>query len=280
VLQGTNLIGAALAGFLIVEFGIASILWLDVGTFIIALGLLLSLGPGKVLDQSQQADSEGGQGRGALSRFMQDIFAGIRFLWHKPVLRTFVFIDTMQSFLTTLLLGVLLPVCIQQQYGSTTRLGFLLAAYTTGTLVSAMLYGLVEHRLPRRRLIVALGLLSTLALGLFISPVPLGITLLALLLMGAEQGPISAIANAQIQRQTPPALLGRVITAPFAFALLGGPLGTLLGGLAIDYLGLQFTMLLVLSCYLIRWIILHRDRALHTLYGTVDTRAFHSGAGW
>jgi len=97
VLQGTNLIGAALAGFLIVEFGIASILWLDVGTFIIALGLLLSLGPGKVLDQSQQADSEGGQGRGALSRFMQDIFAGIRFLWHKPVLRTFVFIDTMRN---------------------------------------------------------------------------------------------------------------------------------------------------------------------------------------
>ncbi len=265
VLQGTNLVGAVLAGLLIVKFGVASVLWLDVATFIVALGLLLFIGSGKAPAQSQQADPERAPGHEALLRFMEDIFAGIRFLWHTPVLRIFVLAGTMQSFLTPLLLSVILPVYIQQQYGSAGGLGFLLAAYTTGALASTTLYGLVGDRVPRRRLIIALGLLATLALGLLIPTVPLGITLLALLLMGTEQGPIGAIANAQIQRQTPPELLGRVITATFAFALIGGPLGTLLGGLSIEHLGLRFTMLIVLSCSVTRWIILQCDRALRTL---------------
>ena len=265
VLQGTNLIGAALAGVLIATFGVASVLWLDVATFCIAIGLLLYARPGEAPAPPPQDDPERGPGGGAMVRFVRDAFAGMRFLWYEPVLRGFVLAGTIQSFLTPVLLGVIIPVYILHNYGSAGRLGFLLAAYTTGALASATLYGLVGHRLPRRRLIIALGLVAPLGLALLVTTVPLGVAMLALLLLGAEQGPISAIANAQLQRQTPPVLLGRVITATFAFALLGGPIGTLLGGLSIERLGLQGTILIVLCCSFARWMILRGNRAMRAL---------------
>jgi predicted MFS family arabinose efflux permease len=265
VLQGTNLVGAALAGLLIVKFGVASVLWFDVATFIIAIGLFLCIRFGKALEQSPQAHPERGQGRGAMTHFVGDIFAGIRFLWHEPVLRALVLTGTIQSLLTPVLLSVILPVYILQNYGGAGRLGFLLAAYTSGALASATIYGLVGHTIPRRTVIVALGLVATLALGLLIPTVPLGIALLALLLLGAEQGPISTIANAQIQRQTPPALVGRVISATFAFALIGNPIGTLLGGIAVERVGLRATLLIVLGCYATRSMIQRFNRSMRTL---------------
>ncbi len=265
VLQGTNLVGAAVAGLLIARFGVAAVLWLDAGTFVVAIGLTLISGPGTAPPVVARDVVDGAGGRGVLARFVADVSAGVRFLWRTPVLRTFVLVGALQSVLTPVLLVVILPVYIREHYGGAARLGLLLAAYTTGTLAGATLYGLVGHRLPPRGLVLILSMLAALALGALILPVPLGLTALALLLLGLEQGPIGAIANAQVQRRTPPALLGRVITATFAFALLGGPLGTLLGGIAVERAGLPIVLLLVLTGTLARWLILRRAHALHML---------------
>lgn len=119
-----------------------------------------------------------------------------QFLLRDPLLRALVLTGTVQSLLGPALLGVGLPVYVLRLFGTPVNLGLLLAAYTTGAIASGALYAVLAPALPRRPILVRTVLVMTLGVGLLALTPPLWLMLLALVLLGLEQGPGPALFNA------------------------------------------------------------------------------------
>ncbi len=263
VLQLTQLAGAPLAGLLILGVGVAGVLWVDVATFAAAAALLLALVPGPVRAATTAVAPDGA---GSIPRrYTREVAEGLQFLLRDPLLRALVLKGAVQSLLGPALLGVVLPVYVLRLFGTPVNLGLLLAAYTAGAIASGALYAVIAPALPRRPILVHSVLGMTLGVGLLALTPPLWLMLVALVLLGLEQGPGPAIFNALVQRRTPPPLRGRVISAVIAFALAGGPAGVLLGGLALELAGLRLTLLALLAGYAATWLVLLRNHALCAL---------------
>jgi MFS family permease len=140
--------------------------------------------------------------------------------------------------------GVILPVYFQAQ-DAPERLGVVLMAMSVGGIVGALAYGAIGHRV-RRRSAVLVGLIGTAlpVVGMAFLP-----SFWLLVLLGAATGllygPINPIANLVLQELAPPHLLGRAIGVLTSLAYASGPVGFLVVGPLIEWIGLRATFLVL-----------------------------------
>ena len=143
------------------------------------------------------------------------------------------------------------PVYAERLYGSAIALGLMTAATGGGSMVSAILYGMFGHRLPRRPTFLISFLL--LALGYwplaFLPSLPVTVTSLALL--GFFAGPINPLLGAVQYERIPATMRGRVIGAINAGSNCAMPIGVLLGGVLLDSFGLRPVYTLVASLFVL-----------------------------
>jgi MFS family permease len=78
---------------------------------------------------------------------------------------------------------------------------------------------------------------------------PLPIVLMALAVAGLAAGPLNPVIGAVEYERVPPRLRGRVFGAITAGAWAAIPLGTILGGIAVETLGVQTTLLVIGLAY-------------------------------
>jgi predicted MFS family arabinose efflux permease len=227
------LLGAPIAGLLIVVIGVGGALWVTVASFAVAALLVAML----VRVPRSHAAAEAAERAG--------LREAIAFIWSDPALRALVVFPTLATLLVGPLVPIVLPVLAREAFGDPVVLGLMVASYGAGGLLGTAGFGAVGSRLPRRALFIGVFAVwpATYAAIALLPSLPITIAMLATL--GAAAGALVPLMATIRQERSPARLLPRVVGLSTASIPVAAPVGVLFTGFLIDGLGLHQTMLLM-----------------------------------
>jgi MFS family permease len=246
--RGARLVGAPLAGLLVVGFGALNVLAVDAASFLISAALLGALVPSRPDQVDEQETEQGADASGYWSQLRE----GLDFTIHERLLRAMVLLIVVTNLFDAASSAVLLPVYAQRELGGAVAFGLLVGATGAGALAGSLVFGVIGHRLPRRLTFTAAFALAggpiyfALAAGL-----PLHVLLVLKLLAGFCAGALNPLLAVTMVERIPNGLRARVFGLINAGCWAGMPIGALLGGLAVDHLGMTTTLLVVGAAYLL-----------------------------
>jgi MFS family permease len=146
---------------------------------------------------------------------------------------------------------VVMPVFAKEAFGSAADLGLLYGVGGGAALAGALVYGAIGHRLPRRMTFVCCFALSPVVYLAMATLPSLPVALTVLAVGGLVGGPINPLLNTVMFELVPTELRGRVFGAVRAGAWAAIPLGTLVGGVVVDAIGVAATFLAIGVCYVL-----------------------------
>lgn len=252
--RASRLLGAPLAGVLIVLVGPAQALWLDAASFMLSAALTAWAVPA-----AKRADDESPQ------NYLADLREGISYIRHDRLILAIVISVMITNFLDVSLSSVALPVYVKELYGSAFDLGLLIATFGGAAFTGAMIFSAIGHRLPRRLTFAVAFIIVGLrfwALALF-PPLPVLLVLHAL--TGVAAGALNPILATVQYERIPAAMRARVFGTITAGAFLGMPLGVLITGYALEWVGLRPVLLTLGTLYLITTLSLLINPALREM---------------
>ncbi len=222
------LLGPAVAGVLLAGFGLATVYWIDVATFVVAF---------LAVTRMRALPPEGGGTPASAA----SVAEGFRFLRHRPVL-----VGTFAIDLDAMVFGMpraLFPALGTGLYGGGAQaVGLLYAAPGAGALVGSLLTGWVsrvEHQ--GRAVLVAVTIWGLAIAGFGLSSwLPLGLALLAL--AGAADVISAVFRNTILQLSVPDALRGRLSAVHIAVVTGGPRLGDAEAGAVAALAGPRFSV--------------------------------------
>ncbi len=236
-----GLLGLPLGGVLIAWLGAGNVLYVDAGSFAfcaLVVGALVRLPAAPPAAEAGEGDSAAV--RGGLGFLRADrLVLGVSLM----VLATNLF-DQANG-------AVFIPVWIRDHLHSPAALGLLGAAFGVGAVAGNVAYTALADRLPRY---------ATFAVGFLIGGSPrlfamglsdrLAVVLAVSFGAGVAIATVNPIMSAVAYERIPEHLRGRVVGLVGAIAWAGVPLGGLLGGWAVDWLGLRTALLVAATGYL------------------------------
>lgn len=251
----TALFGAAIAGVLVGSLGALNVLWFNALAFAIsAVGLALLVPELAVHPPSGES-------------LMQDIREGATWLWNTTALRTIVFAAVMVNGTFAPMVSVALPYFAKAQFNSATALGIMMSGFGAGSLAGAIAYGVVGTRMSRRlQIVINVGLITVPVIGMVALP-NLWIAWLLQFITGVGVGAVNPMVGTIIMTITPPHMLGRVSGVFRAGAMIAAPVGVLLGGPLIAYLGLRGAFTVFAAMLVVVLVVVAVNRSLHELDG-------------
>jgi predicted MFS family arabinose efflux permease len=236
------LLGGAIGGVLIAWLGAANVLLVDAGSF--ALAAIIVARAVRVTPTVPESDKR--EPYGAALR------AGFRYLRHDRLVLGIVLVVLATNLLDQAYIGVFIPVWVHDVVDSPRALGLLFAAFGLGAVLGNAVFTALAPKLPR---------FATFAIGFLLSGAPqmlvmatthsvaaVALTLLASGVLCAANNPI---LSATVYERVPRHLQARVIGLLRATAWAGIPVGGLVGGLAVERLGLTTALLAVGAVYLL-----------------------------
>ena len=160
----------------------------------------------------------------------------MQLVFRDPVLRTITLLSTAVVAVAYPVLGVVLPV-IYQAADEPTHLGAVVMAFSLGGIAGALTYSTIGHRAhPRGTFLLSLAGVAGVMLSFAISPT-FGVMVGAALVGGALIGPMNPVINLALQRRTSEQMRGRAMGVVVALAYGAYPLGYLLAGGLVEWLG-------------------------------------------
>jgi len=221
------LLGPPLAGLLISIIGAANVLWIDAASFAIsALAVAVAIPGAPAVARANEP-------------YLTAVAAGLRFLRRDVLLRTLLISLAITNGLRDPLLAVMVPVFALKEYGEATILGLLVATNGLGAFVGTVLYGIVGYRLPRRATWIGAYALNTLPFWALATGAPLWALIGAMLVNGVVSGPISPLVVTVRHERIPTSLQGRVFGLFSAMTRVASPIGVLVAGALIGFIGLR-----------------------------------------
>jgi MFS family permease len=240
--RGSRMVGALLAGALIAYIGTKNVIWIDAISFAIS-GLIVWICVPALRIHIQPISEE--------RRYLADVREGIEFILHDRLLLAMVLIVVVTNFIDTPLLGVVYPVYFQRIFGSAVGLGMVVSASGAGALITALVFGAIGHRLSRRTVFLGGFLLTTLRFFVFALVPPLWALVTIALIAGLGSGPINPIISTISYERIPVNYRGRVLGTMTAIAYIAMPLGTVLAGFALEWVGIRPLLLSLGVLYLV-----------------------------
>jgi MFS family permease len=208
--RGGMLVGPALAGVLIAWLGAAYVLWVDAATFMLSAALFLAVvPPSHAVAPTLEAPR---------ASYVSDLKAGFSYLRADRLIRAIVVMVAITNFLDAPAFAVLLPVYARETVGTATALGFMVAAFGAGAIVSALTFGAIGDRLPRRTTFITLFALNPIIL---------------------------TVAQERVPRE----MRGRIFGLMVAVAYTAVPIGMILAGYAAEVLSVTTTLLIIAILY-------------------------------
>ena len=247
VRRGATLVGAPLAGVLIVAIGTPGVLLLDAISFLVSAALVGLLTPSLGYHEAT-AEGEPPPKRG---RYLDDLKAGLRFVWRDRLVRAIVLTVMITNFLDAPLLSVVLPVYAHDVYGSSVDLGLLLGAFGGAALAGAIGYGVIGPRLPRRLTFGIAFVIVGLPMWLLVFQPPFIVALLGFVVIGLAAGPINPIISSVIFERVPRSMRGRVMGTMTSGAFVAIPAGMLIAGFVSEQYGVVTTVVAIAAAYLV-----------------------------
>lgn len=238
----TFLIGAPLAGFLIVAIGANGVLLVDALTFFVSAALVGLLISAKLVPQPSKSESS----------YIDDMREGFRYVRGDALILTTIAIFTVTNMTDVAWGGVALPVYMDTTFGAEAgaiNLGLIVGAFSVGALLGGLVYSHVHSRGSRRWLLVGGMLAISVRYLFFIPQPPLAVLVIVSVVGGFAAGPINPIFAGALYRRIPVALRARVLGLLSAGILVASPLGGLLGGVLLSIVGLTGALLLFAAVY-------------------------------
>ena len=225
------LLGPAIAGSLMAVFHPANVIWLAVVAVWLA-GLSISVGV-RVTEVSRPAEQRS---------YLAELVDGFRFVMRDRLIRALAFILAFTNLLEAPL-SIVMPIYAQDVLGSPVALGVIMAALGIGLVLGVGIFAWVGSRVPRR--VVFIGGLCGIGGSYWILATLPGLwaTATVLFALGLMAGPVNPLLATIYQERVPAAMRGRVFGLLAAIGLSMMPLGRLLGGVFIDWIGLSGTLL-------------------------------------
>jgi MFS family permease len=242
--RGARMVGAPLAGIIIALSGAKNAIWFDAGSFVISAAIVWALVPALKV-HAAPATAEAAHAA-VPRRYLAEIREGIDFILRDRLLLAIVLMVVVSNFIDTPYSGVLLPVYFQRFFGSAVPLGLVLSASGGGALVTALLFGALGQRLSRRAVFFGGFLLATVRFFVFALTPPVWALVLTSLVTGFGSGPINPVISTISYERIPPQYRGRVLGALTSLAYVAMPLGSALGGFALQQFDIR-ALLVVLG---------------------------------
>lgn len=234
------LVGAPLAGLLIVSLGASNLLWFDASSFVFS-ALIIGFFVPAHLTIKKRKKARSGAASGEKQGYFASLAEGLSFT-KDPILLTLLIVFIVTNMLASASSAVVMPAYIQQTYHSSVPFGLLYAAFSGMGFVGTIIYGFVGHRLPRRWTLCFCVIIggATRFWVLLIPSFPL--QLIWFTLAGLVFGPINPLLFTVIQERTPRERLARVMGVGSALVMGGMPLGALVSGFVAVWIGLPATL--------------------------------------
>jgi MFS family permease len=238
--RGAKMVGAPLAGVLIVWLGATAVLYVDGATFLLSAALIRAGVP--------LVAHSGGDDRGT---YLNHLREGLAYLWGDRLLRSAVAMVLVTNMLDTGLAQVLLPLYARDVTHDPRALGLLVGAVGTGAVAGTIVYGAVGARLPRRLTFALCWLFAGAPRpAILAAGAPFGLTLAVTAASGFAAGAINPMLGVLQFERIPARLRARVLGTITAGAYAGMPFGGLIGGSLAGPAGLAATFLLFAGVHL------------------------------
>lgn len=248
VQRTASMVGAGTAGALVALVGPIPALIVDAGGFAISALLVACLVPRRIpraaASDASDADPDEPVGGGFV--------AGIRFIAASPLLRAIVLLVTLTNAIDVAGMTVLKPVYATSVLEDPAMLGFMVGCFAAGALTGSALFGAFGHRYSGRLMFATCFVLAgappylTMALG---ADLPLLLPVLAF--SGLAAGALNPMIATAMYGQVPDGMRARVFGATTAGVAASMPLGALLGGLAVEQVGLTPTLVVCGVLYVV-----------------------------
>jgi MFS family permease len=240
------LLGAPLAGVIVTLAGSPVAVAVDAATFAVAAAI------GAIWVRVPESPPATTTAEPALRRYGRDLAAGLRFVRGDRLLLGIVTMVAVTNLLDQGLAEVMLPVWVREEVGSAGALGIIGGVGGLGSVLGNFAGAWLGPRLSRRLLFTTGYVVGgaprflVLALAGTLSPV-VAVTLVS----DAFGGSLNAIAGATMYERVPEHLRARVLGVIRASAWVGLPFGALLGGYAVEALGIRPALLAFGALYLL-----------------------------
>lgn len=266
IVRSSYLFGPPLAGVLIVLMGPSNVLLLDAATFAVSAAVIAAAVP-----RPARAPAAGGGPGGYLAEF----FEGLGFVRRDVLILSIVAAAAILNALFSPLFSVILPVYADANFGSAVALGTMIGGFGAGSLVGAVLFGVVGHRLPRRATLITGWAFVGLPFWALAAEPSLPLSMAALFVTGLASGPLNPIIFTVVQERTPEGMRGRVMGVLWAGTLAATPLSLVLGGFLLELVGLRPVLAGVATCYLLVTLGMLLNPALRQMDAAVSDRPGH-----
>jgi MFS family permease len=240
VQRTASMVGAGVAGALVALAGPVPALVVDAAGFAVSAVLVALFVPRRAATSiealAEAASADDGHAKGGF-------VTGIRFIASSPLLRAIVLLVTLTNAIDAAGMTVLKPVYATRVLEDPSMLGFMVGCFAAGALTGSALFGAFGHRYSGRLMFATCFVLAgappylTMALG-----APLPVLLPVLALSGLAAGVLNPMMATAMYGLVPDGMRARVFGATTAGVAASMPLGALLGGLAVEQVGLVPTL--------------------------------------
>ena len=234
-------IGPVVAGFLIAWVGASNVLWVNAVVFGLSALVTFTLIPPVAMPE-QEDDNP--------ASFWANTLFGFRFIRQHRLMLWLAGIICLMNFLDAPLATVQMPALVREHYGSAEQLGILLGADGAGAVVGAIIFSAIAPRFSRRKTFIACFFMVGLTFLVISTAPPYPVTVATMFLMGLAGGPLNPILMSIRQERVPMPYRARVFGTTTAIAFVAIPLGQLVGGYLIEWLGVQTVIAGVAVIYL------------------------------
>ncbi|HEU5368632.1 MAG TPA: MFS transporter [Ktedonobacterales bacterium] len=248
-------IGAPLAALLIAVIGTRNLLWLDGTSYVISAILIGLFVPGTraVLTTANQ------------SSYFGLIRTGMRFILRDSVLLPMISVVMVTNLLDQALTAVVAPAVIKQAFHSPLPLGWMYGVSGGMAFVGTLAFGAIGHRLPRR-LTFGIGFTIAGVSGFWVLLVPiLPLLIVVYAIAGLGAAPINPLITTILQERTPPEMRARIFGTTAAGEYIGIPIGAVLGGFLVAWIGIPASLVIMGALYLLMTLSLLINPALRKM---------------
>jgi MFS family permease len=248
-------LGAPLAGILIAVIGTSNLLWFDGASFALS-ALLIGLA---VPATARQVNATGER------QYLATLWEGVRFIQRDALIGAIMGAIMITNLLDAAWSSVIGPAYIKSIFHSALPFGLLVAALGGAAFVGTLIFSVIGHRLPRR-LTYGIGYTVGGALRFWVFLIPfLPVLLIWQIIAGLAIAPINPLTDTIIQERIPAEMRARVFGTINAGILAGIPLGTVVSGYLATWIGLQMTLIVIGTVYLVTTLSLLLNPALRKM---------------
>jgi DHA3 family macrolide efflux protein-like MFS transporter len=238
--MGSRVVGPAIAGSIAASFGANLCYALDVVSFVASAALIGSVAIHRPLSAPQPSESRSNR----IHAIWIDLRAGISFIFHHTAV-LFVVMAMAAGLFTLGCFGPLIAIHVRDSLHASARLfGFVSGMVGVGLLVGTQIVRVLARRAKDDTLV--LSGLAGIGAGVFLLGAVLhaAATLAAAFIIGFAFSAIMVPAQTLLQRETPPAMIGRVSSTNISVAFFAQIVGLVLSGVMANLFGVRLVFFL------------------------------------